>query len=83
LTSHWTNGGNNFIAEKFNSTVFVALGRQNHQRLVVAAFIGEGKKGEQLSSLICAETITDFEGQLIMDPEQLEVGDGEYEGILQ
>ena len=56
--------------------------RHNERRLVVAAFIGEEKKGQQQFTLICTSTIANFEGQLTVDPEQLNFCEDEYRNII-
>ena len=58
-------------------------GKKNERQLVVAVFFGEEKKGQQHFTLISLQMIANFEGQLTVAPERMEIDDSEYEEILQ
>lgn len=58
-------------------------GQRTERRFVLAASVADEKKAQRRFTLICVHAIADFEGQLTVDPNHLEVDDLEYQEILQ
>jgi len=58
-------------------------GQTPERQLRVIAVIGDQRKGQHQFTVICTHAIANFEGQLTVDPDQLEVDNAEYEEILQ
>jgi hypothetical protein len=73
---------NSFRGKKVRLSSLITSDRLAEQTLTIAVLIAGEEKGTRSVTIVCTQRITSSEGQLTIDPRQLQVDDAEYQQIL-